>query len=290
MKKVLAIISVSVFIFFAAGVPAFADCGPKESLTISVTGTEDGREYFLTLLSDFDPGYSDEYIEKMSLEWRALYEISRTTDGYSLYTSPVDKVYYKMTGGGSRTWGYDPPNRFKILLYFPDDGSYILSEMLERYAFDSYFTVDVSDGEMSIAKNGGARGFYIEVGGLLVRIVITVLLELGVARLFGYRGKKEYKLIIIMNVCTQIFLNIMIAVGDVNLGGLGAAAACILAEIVIFTVEASVYAVFLPRFTERRTREGRAVGYAFAANAVSFFIGGFLLIMGEVFFKEVVNH
>ncbi len=93
MKKVLAIISVSVFIFFAAGVPAFADCGPKESLTISVTGTEDGREYFLTLLSDFDPGYSDEYIEKMSLEWRALYEISRTTDGYSLYTSPVDKVY-----------------------------------------------------------------------------------------------------------------------------------------------------------------------------------------------------
>ena len=45
MKKVLAIISVSVFIFFAAGVPAFADCGPKESLTISVTGTEDGREY-----------------------------------------------------------------------------------------------------------------------------------------------------------------------------------------------------------------------------------------------------
>ena len=289
MKKVLAIISVSVFIFFAAGVPAFADCGPKESLTISVTGTEDGREYFLTLRSDFDPGYYDEYIEKISLEWRALYEISRTTDGYSLYTSPVDKVYYKMTGGGSRTWGYDPPNRFKILLYFPDDGSYILSEMLERYAFDSYFTVDVSDGEMSIAKNGGARGFYIEVGGLLVRMAITVLLELGVARLFGYSGSKEYRLIIIMNLCTQVFLNILIAVGDIGLGGLGAAAAYILAELIILVVEASVYAVALPRFTERKTGVGRAVGYAFAANTASFFIGGFLLIVGEAFFWTIIG-
>lgn len=289
MKKVLVIISVLVCVFCASGVTAFADCGPKASLTVYVTGVEDGREYYITLLSDFDPGFSDEYIAKQPPERRALYEFA-LTDEYFLWDSPVDHSYYKMTHSGSRTWGYMPPDKFKILLYFPDDGSYIISEKLERYAFNSYFTVSVSGGEMTVEKNGGAGGVYVEIGGLLVRIVITVLLELGVARLFGYRGKKEYKLIIIMNVCTQIFLNIMIAVGDVNLGGLGAAAACILAEIVIFTVEASVYAVFLPRFTERRTREGRAVGYAFAANAVSFFIGGFLLIMGEVFFKEVVNH
>lgn len=289
MKKLLVIISVMVCVFCAGGVTAFADCGPKASLTINVKGMKDGREYYLTLLEAFNSRFSDEYISKQNSEWRALYEIS-LKDEYFLYESPVDETYYKLNRSGSRTWGYMPPDKFKILLYFPDDGSYIISEKLERYAFNSYFTVSVSGGEMTVEKNGGAGGVYVEIGGLLVRIVITVLLELGVARLFGYRGKKEYKLIIIMNVCTQIFLNIMIAVGDVNLGGLGAAAAYIFAEIVIFTVEASVYAVFLPRFTERRTREGRAVGYAFAANAVSLFIGGFLLIMGEVFFKEVVNH
>lgn len=289
MKKILVIISVLVCVFCATGVAASADCGPKASLTVYVKGTEDGREYYIALLSAFDPKYNDKYIAAQPPEWRVLYEYS-LTDEYSLCDAPVDQTYYKMTHGGRRTWGYDPPQQFKILLYFPDDNTFLLSEKLERYAFNSYFTVDVSGGEMTVAKNGGAGGVYVELGGLLIRIVITVLLELGVARLFGYCGNKEYKLIIIMNVCTQVFLNIMIAVGDISLGGLGAAAAYILAEIIIFTVEASVYAVALPRLTERKTREGRAVGYALAANAASFFIGGIILVMGKVFFEVIVGH
>lgn len=289
MKKILAIISVLVCVFFATGAAAFADCGPKESLTVYVTGIEEGREYYITLLSSNGSRRSEEYVAKQPPEWRAIYEFS-LTDEYFLWDSPVDRSYCKMTGGGRQVWGYFPPQNFKILLYFPDDNTFLLSEKLERYAFNSYFTVNVSGGEMTVAKNGGAGGVYVEIGGLLIRIVITVLLELGVARLFGYRGNKEYKLIIIMNFCTQMFLNIMIAVGDINLGGLGAVAAYILAEIIIFTVEASVYAVVLPRLTERKTHEGRAVGYAFAANAASFFIGGILLVIGEVFFEAVAGH
>lgn len=280
MKKFLVIISVILCTFFALGISAFADCGPKASLTINVKGMEDGREYYLTLFSDFDHRFSDEYIAKQKPEWRALYEIS-LNDEYFLYEPPVDDTYYKLNGSGSRTWGYMPPDKFKIVIYFPDDGSCIISEKLEKYAFAAYFTATVSGGEISVAANGGAAGVSAQIGALLLRIAITVLLELGVARLFGYDGGKETKLILIMNICTQIFLNVMIAVGDGIIGGLGAIAAYVLAEIVILIIEACVYAVLLPRFTERRTREGRAVGYAFAANTASFLVGGFILIIGE---------
>lgn len=280
MKKFLVIVSVFICAFFALGISAFADCGPKASLTINVKGMEDGREYYLTLLSDYGRRYSDEDISKQKPEWRALYEIS-LNDEYFLYEPPVDTTYYKLNRSDSRTWGYMPPDKFKIVIYYPDDGSCIISEKLEKYAFDAYFTATVSGGEMSVVANGGAAGISAEIGGLLLRIVITVLLELGVARLFGYDGSKETKLILIMNICTQIFLNVMIAVGDGMIGGLGAIVAYILAEIVIFIIEACVYAVLLPRFTERRTREGRALGYAFAANAASFLVGGFILIIGE---------
>lgn len=289
MKKILAIISVLVCVFCAAGVTAFADCGPKESLTVYMTGIEEGREYYITLLSSNGSRRSEEYIAKQPPEWQAIYEFS-LTDEYFLWDSPVDRSYCRMSGSGRQVWGYFPPQKFKILLYFPDENTFLLSEKLERYAFNSYFTFNVNDGEMTVAKNGGAGGVYVEIGGLLIRIVITVLLELGMARLFGYSDSKTYKLIIIMNVCTQVFLNIMIAVGDMWLGGLGAAAAYFLAEILVFTVEASVYAVVLPRLTERKTRGGMAVGYAFAANAASFFIGGILLVIGEVFFEAVAGH
>ncbi len=280
MKKFLVIVSVFICTFFSLGISAFADCGPKASLTINVKGMEEGREYYLTLFEAFDPRFSDEYIANQNPEWRALYELS-LNDEYFLCESPVDETYYKLNRSGSRTWGYMPPDKFKIVIYFPDDGSCIISEKLERYAFNSYFTANVSGGEMSVVANGGAAGVSAEIGALLLRIAITVLLELGVARLFGYDGGKETKLILIMNICTQIFLNVMIAVGDGIIGGLGAIVAYVLAEIVIFIIEACIYAVLLPRFTERRTREGRAVEYAFAANAASFFVGGFVLIIGE---------
>lgn len=242
----------------------------------------------MTLLSEFDPRHNDKFIENQSPEWRAMYEYS-LNDEYTLWDSPVDTIYYKMTGSGSRTWGYMPPDKFKILLYFPDDNSFIVSERLERYAFTAYYTADISGGKMNVTKNGGAAGISVELGSLLLRIAITVLLEVGVARLFGYQGNKVYKLLIIMNLCTQLFLNIMIAAGDLLLGGLGGAIACILAEPLIVVIEAVVYASALPRLTELKTRGGRAVGYAFAANAASFFIGGFLLLIGEMIFSVVVN-
>lgn len=308
MKKVFALFLLSICVFISTGITASADCGPKASATVYVSGVENGRDYFIALLSD---GRSfTEYPEDMSgLEdevLKAIYRFS-LSDEYSLYNGPVSAAYYPMTGRDSHVWGYMLPEKFKVVLYFPDDGSFILSEKQERYAFNSYYTANVENGAISVAQGGGAKGVSIELGGLLTRILITVFLEIGVGILFGYKARREIILILIVNIITQIGLNILIAIGGAALGGLGATIAYILAETAVFTIEAIVYGIRLPALTGSRinvdadgtvkegvrydkepvriTTSGKAVGYAFTANLVSFVVGGLLLIAGDVLFQ-----
>lgn len=282
MKKIFALILVSAAVFIATGVTAFADCGPKPSATVYVRGVESGREYYATLLTEakwLPPGRSmyeggdPEFIAKQSPEWRAFYEFSQTDEYNYLQTSA------KLSGEGSFSWGYYPPDKFKVLLYFPDDGSLIVSEPQETYAFYSDFVAKVSGGSIAVKRaewvslSFGAD----ELAGFLVRVVITVLIEIGVAALFGYRNKKAIKLIMFMNIVTQLLLNIVLNIADLYTGLRGALIVYAVLEIVVFIIEAIVYQANLPSMTEWKTKEGRAVLYALAANAVSFVVGGALL-------------
>lgn len=52
MKKVFVFILVLVCVSFTVGVNAFADIGPKPSVTIYVNGVEDGREYYVALIEN----------------------------------------------------------------------------------------------------------------------------------------------------------------------------------------------------------------------------------------------
>lgn len=281
MKKAFAIV-LSLFVFLTVGVTAFADIGPKDSVVIYINGVESGREYYIALLEEWEESpYNDKYIEDRDSVWKKIYEFSRA-DGFYPANSPVDDPYRKMTGDDSARWGYYPPQTFKVLLYFPDNESFLVSEVLHKYAFDSYFTVDVNGNSLTAAKGGGGKGIITEVVGLLIRVVLTVLIEIGIAFVFGYRGKRELKLILITNVITQVLLNALIAAADYSLGPLAATFAYIAGEIAVFIVEAAVYSANLPRITEQRTKGGRAVGYAFAANLASFVGGGALLLMADM--------
>ncbi|MDE6727537.1 MAG: hypothetical protein K2J80_06310, partial [Oscillospiraceae bacterium] len=204
MKKVFAFILASVCVFFTINVTAFADIGPKDSVTVYVNGVDGGREYYIALLEEWEePPYNDRYIEGQDSMWKKIYEFSRA-DGLYPANSPVDSPYFKIRGRDSARWGYHPPQTFKLLLYFPDNERFLVSEVLKKYAFDSYFTVEVNNDSLTVVKNGGAKGIIIEVAGLLIRIAFTVLIEIGIALVFGYRGKRELKLILITNIITQV--------------------------------------------------------------------------------------
>lgn len=281
MKKLFAILFTLIVAFAATSITVFADCGPKDSVTVYVKGVENGREYYATLLSknkstgpkraytDNDP----EYIAKQSSVWQAFYNYSQTDDYYYVQAN------YEMTRKNEFTWGYYPPKQFKILLYFPDDNSFIESEPLEHYAFHSNFAATVNDGAMTVSQGGGVKGTVINIIEMLVRMVITVLLELLVARAMGYCGKVETRMIIIVNVVTQIMLDAAILVGESIVGFLGGLIAYILLEFLIVLIEGIVYVVVFHIYSKKPSIGG-AILYTFAANAASFFMGGFILSIG----------
>ena len=118
-------------------------------------------------------------------------------------------------------WRWWAPDRFKILLYYPESNSYAVSGICERYAYDSYFTVDMKETDLVASYNGKDSVAFItsieknypypwgkEILSLLARVSITVALEVGIALLFRLRQRKTLLVIIMTNVVTQILLNV----------------------------------------------------------------------------------
>lgn len=286
MKKVFVFILVSVCVFFSVSVNAFADMGPKPSVTVYVNGVEDGREYYIALIEKMRTSwYNGTNTEGRDDVLDKIQEYSKN-DGYCLYNLPNGYTYHKAKGRDSARCGYYPSQTFKILLYFPDNESFLVSEVQDKYAFSAYYYVEVNGDSLSVAPYGGAKGIAVEACGLLVRIALTVLIEIGVAVGFGYRGKRELKVILITNIITQLLLNAFIAYGDYILGGFGATVAYIIGEIVVFVAEAIVYSAKLPTISEVCTSRG-AAGYAFLANLASFFGGVILLAFTDMLFQVI---
>ena len=174
------------------------------------------------------------------------------------------------------TWGYYPPDTFKILLYYPDTGRFAVSGVCERYAFDSYFTADASGGgsyDMTVRKS------YLwlpEVISLVVRIIVTIAVEILIALLFGFKSREELMFIAIVNIVTQVILNVLLNIINFRSGLLAFFIYYVLLEFVVFTIEAVVYSVFL----RKRSVKAKPVLiyplYALVANAVSFGAGALI--------------
>lgn len=276
MEKKLLRIPLCLALLLALSVSVRADSGPKPSVTVTVTGLH-GEPYWATLLSETqstgpysarDEPYHRQYFE--GEEGHAIWETFQSyedSDGYYFL-----QWHAEGRGDGEFRWGYYPPGKFKVLLYFPENDAFVVSNVAERYAFDSYYAVDLS----GVALKGGARtvtakrsyDYAAELAGLLVRIALTVAIELGVAWLFRYRRREDMRLILRVNVVTQLLLNGALNWISYRSGRFFAISGYILLEIVVFLAEAAIY-----RRRLTKSENSRPVWYAFAANAASFALG-----------------
>ena len=102
--------------------------------------------------------------------------------------------------------------------------------------------------------------------GDAVVLLATFLIEILIALIFGYRSRRELKIILITNAVTQVLLNSVMSVLDYTSGGLVWLFILPLLEIAVFIVEAIVYAISLKTPEKGRAR---AVFYALAANLTS---------------------
>ena len=270
-------------------ISASADTGPKPSVNLTFTGTEEvGEEFYVTLLSETkgqgpwcvsENGAIDEYYGIDTELWAKLSAVADKDDFYLL------PYIQKCTD--SFKWGYYPPSTFKVLIYSPEKDQFAISKIYERYAFDSYFTVDLSgfdsisfsagqtpSAELTATKSYDRTG---EVKGLIARMLITVFIEVLIALFFGYRGALTFLVLTVTNVITQLGLNLYLNY-DIYLHGASLFYRLdnyLLIELLILVLEAAVYAFALPR-TCKFTGRKRAVLYSAAANIISFALGIYL--------------
>ena len=254
-------------------VAVHADTGPKPSVQIKLEGFE--APCYGTLLSAepgngpwsvWDGGEIPEYIlerDEGKEVWQAFADY-RDADGFCFLQEWWD------CSEGAFAWTYYPPEVFKVLLYFPESGTFLVSEVQEVYAFDSYFTVRAAESGLAVERSYEYGG---ELFSLAARIVVTVALELGLAWLFRYREKRQLRFLLVLNLITQVGLNVTLNLINYAEGFLSFMVAFIFLEMAVLAVEALVCAVGLTRVSERPTRAIKAIGYAVCANVLSFLAG-----------------
>ena len=277
MKRKLFAFLMSIILVMSLPVTASADIGPKPSVRIQFTGIE-GETYYGTLLSELRStgpatawdGY-EEYRDWKPENEKPIWEkfvAYEDADGYYFL-----QEWWDCSETNQLNWTYYPPTPFKILLYFPETDTFYVSEVYERYAFDSYFTVDLSAFDTDPIMAHQSYDYTWEIISLIARIILTIALELGIALLFGYREKKVLGFLAVVNILTQVTLNVALNIINYNSGALTFTFSYVLFEILVFAIEAIVYAALLKKFSSKEQKKGRAVGYAFIANTASFALG-----------------
>ena len=256
---------------------ARADIGPKPSVNVTFTGLEEGPCY-VTLLSevrstgpyrvweegnDVRDGWVPEDEANLDV-WQAFVDY-KDSDGFYFL-----QYYRRVDVTGRFAWTYYPPSTYKILLYYPESGEFASSGILDRYAFDSYYTVDVSDGTIQAERS---YEYGMEIVSLLVRIVLTIAVELGLALLCGLRRRWQVKTVVLVNVITQVALNVGLNIINYKAGSMAFVIFYVLLEILVFVVEAVAFSTLLRRRAPEGEKMGHPVIYAFWANVFSFALG-----------------
>ena len=318
------------FLTFVLLAPAFlrtetmkanADTGPKPSVSVTFENMGDELCYG-TLLSKtpstgparaWDGTEGGKFYEGADeAVWRAFTEF-KDEDGFYFL-----QWFWRADENKALNWTYYPPQTFKILLYYPDratesgaadnsaggatrdskttaaSGAFCVSDVLERYALHSYFTVNMAE----ITDNtGGATiplpvtqgyDYSAEILGFFVRFIITLGVETLLALAFGLRTKRAFLTVLAANVVTQILLNLLLNVQLHFNNVYGVFPLYFFAELFVFVAEAALYCFILGKRKSGGENgsadenggkaaiaysKKRLILYAFTANLISFCIG-----------------
>lgn len=270
---------------------------PSTGPTRAWDGTEDGKPIFNGVKETV---------------WRAFTEF-KDEDGFYFL-----QWFRRADENKALNWTYYPPQTFKILLYYPDratksgaadnsagastrdsettaaSGAFCVSDVLKRYAFHSYYFVDMRNVQSetigTIAKISATQGYdySAEILGFFVRFIITLGVETLLALAFGLRTKRAFLTVLAANGATQVALNILLNVQLHFNNVYGVFPLYFFAELFIFAAEAALYCFILGKRKNGGENgsadenggkaaivysKKRLILYAFTANLISFCIG-----------------
>lgn len=276
----------SVFILFLvlltalAPLTAYADMGPKASLTVCVEHPPE-EPYYLDLLtqepgedSNLSPEERDTLNEEMV---SALF--SKEDEGWSpaLAGGTSVPMWGELTGrlqsDGSMLHVFSyvgVPKTYRIILV-TESGNVSVSEAATRNTLQGTVTYDYESG--SLKTPSIVPAYALQFG---ITFGATLLLEGILLLLYGFSLKENWKLFVLVNLVTQIGLTATVGAVLINQGPLMAYITQGPAELVIIAAESAIYAKWLKGHDRKRR-----IGYGIIANIASYAAGFFL--MGRLF-------
>lgn len=282
----LIIVFLCMVMLFPIGVNA--DTGPKPSVRIKFENMGDELCYGTLLAKEESTGPAsawDGKEENINLSfvdrdiWEAFVNYEDSDGYYFLQWAWI------VSDTKELSWTYYPPNEFKVLLYYPETNTFMVSYVCKRYAFDTYYTVDMDGIEIGSIKydenlSSNQRletfksyEFKNEVKALGCRMLITVVVEVLIGLLFKFRNK-ELLYILFINVITQIILNVLLNIYT----GFGYYFVYLSLELLVFVIEAIFYCLMFKK------KKWHCVLYSVVANVSSFVIGLYLANLFPGFF------
>ena len=112
---------------------AYADVGPKPSIEIDFKELENKR-YYVTLLSEVESTGPYHVPDYLNVQGNGNAEVEDETFWQKFLTYQDEDGFYFLqyykdcTATNEFVWGYRPPPRFKILIYFPEYDCLLVSE------------------------------------------------------------------------------------------------------------------------------------------------------------------
>lgn len=286
-KRWRSILTALLLLLPLTAMPVSADVGPKPSVVVALEGLE-GRTCWGTLLSQQEGTgpYGRFYEEKAAEDpeedraLRALLPLERMdSEGFHLLN------FVKDCSDGEFSWTYYPPHTYKIALWFPEEDALAVSGVYHRYAFDSYYRLDLSGVELmpgGIVELEAARlqrdyPYGASLLALAGRVALTLGAELLLALAFGLRTRQALKWVAVVNLATQLGLNLALELFTYCNGALEGMMAILAlpvylaAEAVVTLVELRIYRRKL--LGERGASGRRITAYTWTANLCSLLAG-----------------
>lgn len=249
----------------------FADMGPKAAVTVVVEHPPEELCY-LDLLTDRPGDYDNLGEERADLdpELLALLRSCEDEGWYPALSGGTGVPLFGSLTGEKREDGalvfrfsyFGVPNPFRVMLV-TESGEVRTSEVLTRQVLQTTVTFDyVSDSW----QMPGSWRLYLRQ--FLSTCIPTLLIEVLLLLAFRFPLKRNLLPVILMNLCTQIFLTATLGRQIIVSGPAFYYFMLALAELLIFAAECIGYA-FLLKGQPRKRR----VAYALTANACSMAAG-----------------
>ncbi|MEN6418260.1 MAG: hypothetical protein ABFC73_05000, partial [Clostridiaceae bacterium] len=250
------------------------------------TGLE-GETYYVGLLERFSAAHNipEEQTLADALKNGTAVGDETVLRQFAAYQNPEELVAQSAVQDCSETHlfklDYFPSNDFKILLYFPSTGHFVVSDRFYTgLLISSSRQLDAARIGLNAQSNGAMNfhlGIQIHYGPVLLnfftRLGLTILVEVVIALMFKFTEKRILRFILIVNIITQVLL--MAVLSFVRFGG-GRSYEFLMTmilETAVFIIEGILYGKYVNRFSTKPIRRSKPWVYSCVANTASFLFG-----------------